>query len=336
MVTAGAAGSQDLSDVVVGRSMTSKQAVANDPAMPSLLSFLSTKQGICAGSELYDVEDAQALEKHLPRALQRLEKSAVRLRVTHNPLATKAFSEMKSELPAGATAFSLSSFSGLAGKDEGICSGTYVGNRLVITAAHCLSQAWWSSRGYDFPSYEVGGERRSLTSGQFARLLVVDFNYQANLQLLASADDLKPFPNREPLPFRVSGIVSPRPPAKLDHVDLDYAVIGIIGTDVQLAGRQLGLAKVSTNTPKSNAGVVIFQHPLGDVKKVAHGRIDSVADRILHTATTEHGSSGAGVLDREGNLIGVHVEGGCDADGSANRALPFARIKPQLRRILGR
>lgn len=339
---------QDLSEVVASRladttgavsparRMASKQALANDPSPPSLLSLLASKQGICVGSDLHHVEDAPALEKHLPRAIQRLEKATVRLRVTHASFADKAFLEMKPGLPAGATAFSLNSFAALAGMDEGICSGTYIGNRLVVTAAHCLSEQWWLSRSFDLPTYEVGGQRRSLTPGQFARLLVVDFNYQANLQLMAAADDLKPAPVREPLPFRVSGLVAPSPPAKLDHVDLDYAVIGIIGTDAQLEGRQLGLAKVSLNAPRRDTGVVVFQHPNGHLKKVAHGRIDAVTDRILHTASTERGSSGAGVLDRSGNLIGVHIEGGCDEEGSANRALPFARIKPQLRRILGR
>ncbi|HEX2570307.1 MAG TPA: serine protease [Polyangia bacterium] len=75
--------------------------------------------------------------------------------------------------------------------------------------------------------------------------------------------------------------------------------------------------------------LAIIQHPRGRPKVVAEGAfLDSCNGLIYYTdLDTLVGSSGAGVLNREGFLVGVHTDGDCDTDGGgANRGWTAARI----------
>lgn len=67
--------------------------------------------------------------------------------------------------------------------------------------------------------------------------------------------------------------------------------------------------------------LAIIQHPRGEPKVIAEGRfVDSCNQLLYYTLDTLVGSSGAGVLNRQGHLLGVHTDGDCDANGhGANR-----------------
>lgn len=64
--------------------------------------------------------------------------------------------------------------------------------------------------------------------------------------------------------------------------------------------------------------LAIIQHPRGRPKVIAEGAfLDSCNGLIYYTdLDTLVGSSGAGVLNRQGHLVGVHTDGDCAADGS--------------------
>ncbi|HWU86226.1 MAG TPA: serine protease [Kofleriaceae bacterium] len=75
--------------------------------------------------------------------------------------------------------------------------------------------------------------------------------------------------------------------------------------------------------------LAIIQHPRGRPKVVAEGSfLDSCNGLIYYTdLDTLAGSSGAGVLNRQGHLVGVHTDGDCAVDGSgANRGWTAAAI----------
>jgi len=64
--------------------------------------------------------------------------------------------------------------------------------------------------------------------------------------------------------------------------------------------------------------LAIIQHPRGRPKVIAEGAfLDACNGLIYYTdLDTLVGSSGAGVLNRQGHLVGVHTDGDCAADGS--------------------
>lgn len=66
--------------------------------------------------------------------------------------------------------------------------------------------------------------------------------------------------------------------------------------------------------------LAIIQHPRGGLKVVAEGSfLDSCRGLAYYTdLDTLVGSSGAGVLSRKGNLIGVHTDGDCRTDGGGS------------------
>lgn len=76
--------------------------------------------------------------------------------------------------------------------------------------------------------------------------------------------------------------------------------------------------QLATLTTQPDDPLVIIQHPRGRPKVIAEGAfLDSCNDLIYYLdLDTLVGSSGAGVLDRRGYVIGIHTDGDCDTAGS--------------------
>lgn len=75
-------------------------------------------------------------------------------------------------------------------------------------------------------------------------------------------------------------------------------------------------------TTQPSEQLAIIQHPRGVPKVIAEGTfLDSCHQLVYYSdLDTLVGSSGAGVLTREGHLLGVHTDGDCDEKGrGANR-----------------
>lgn len=336
---AGCASVDAASPAMTAKPSKIKQAASDTPVAGDSASIIdgvfgglayANKESVCANSSLFDVEEFPGSGKFRAGDIARLQKSTVRLRFTHKHLAEAIFKDRIQSRYPDATNFSLGGFTSFAGKDEGLCSGTLIGGNIVLTAGHCVSRAHWNGEGLEFPSYERGGRRVTVTTKQFALFLVADFNRQQNLSAVASADPL-PFADRPFYPFTVRELVAPG--GEPDD-DLDYAILRIRGTQEQIGQYALGTGNVRyPRNVDADGEVAVIQHPTGLYKKVAIGQPrEMTGDRLLHSASTSGGSSGAGVISDGGKLIAIHVEGGCSPMGlnTANHALPLWRIRPQL------
>jgi hypothetical protein len=103
--------------------------------------------------------------------------------------------------------------------------------------------------------------------------------------------------------------------------DPDYELI-------QLMAQPAGTTPTPMSTQASDL-LAIIQHPRGRPKVIAEGRyLDACTGKIFYTdLDTLVGSSGAGVLNRRGNLVGIHTDGDCTPDGrGSNRGWSAARI----------
>ncbi|WP_394845456.1 serine protease [Pendulispora brunnea] len=73
-------------------------------------------------------------------------------------------------------------------------------------------------------------------------------------------------------------------------------------------------------TTKESDRVAIVQHPRGGPKAIAEGKLAGICNGLIYYTDLDTlvGGSGAGVLTREGYLIGVHTDGDCAADGTGS------------------
>jgi hypothetical protein len=74
-------------------------------------------------------------------------------------------------------------------------------------------------------------------------------------------------------------------------------------------------------TSQATERLAIIQHPRGHRKVIAEGRYLDSCNQLVYYADLDTlvGSSGAGVLNRQGHLLGIHTDGDCDEKGGANR-----------------
>jgi trypsin-like peptidase len=82
-------------------------------------------------------------------------------------------------------------------------------------------------------------------------------------------------------------------------------------------------------TTQTTELLAIIQHPRGGPKVIAEGTFLGECQGLISYANLDTlvGSSGAGVLNHQGQLLGVHTDGDCAEDGSgANRGWTAARI----------
>lgn len=185
------------------------------------------------------------------------------------------------------------------------CSGTLIGKRLFLTAGHCFDVKANDGVGADFPLDNATGVE--ITPQQAAQNMHVNFQYQKDGNgVLRSQVEYEVKSMRE---YRLGG--------------LDYAVLELKGTP----GDTFNPTNIWAKNPSVDDGLTIIQHPLGLPKVVDSGSLLGQLSNGLFTyddIDTDNGSSGSGLLNGAGNVVGVHVQGGCESSG--NKAVPITEI----------
>ena len=118
---------------------------------------------------------------------------------------------------------------------------------------------------------------------------------------------------------------------------LDYAIVRLAGNP----GDTFGWTRVASAGPAVGDLVTIIQHPAGQAKQVEVGPVAALVGGSLRYSDldTLPGSSGSGVLNKSGYLVGVHTNGGCADDGtganSGTRMTSIAGVSATIAGILG-
>jgi V8-like Glu-specific endopeptidase len=104
--------------------------------------------------------------------------------------------------------------------------------------------------------------------------------------------------------------------------NVDYSIIRLDGKP----GAKFGWTKVRSTTPEVGSPLTIIQHPQGEPKQIESGAVASIGPVYMGYADldTEPGSSGSGILDKDGFVTGVHTNGGCGADSGENTGVRLA------------
>ena len=191
------------------------------------------------------------------------------------------------------------------------CSGTLIKADLFLTAAHCFRvsndpSGWITPRkGQTFVS-----------PAGLAPLMHLNFNFQVN-PANGQVRTAETFPITELVEFG-----DERP--SVAGAKLDYAVVRV-GRNAanKLPGDLFTVANFDAS-PAAQTGatqLTIIQHPQGRPKRIEAGAdIREPRDVLIRYGDldTLGGSSGAGIIDQQGRLIGVHTNGGCTAFSGFN------------------
>lgn len=186
---------------------------------------------------------------------------------------------------------------GSPAKSDKFCTGTMISPDLFITASHCVD---------------------SSTPGKW-----VVFNYETKPK------------SKELLPqehFKIAAVVEE---GAAQPTRLDYAILRIEGNP----GAKFGFTPVRAVTPPKGHLLTIIQHPSGNPKQIESGPVaGEEGNYVLYSdLDTEPGSSGSGVLDKDGAIVAIHTNGGCTASGGANRGVKMADIakaSPTIQKLL--
>ena len=106
---------------------------------------------------------------------------------------------------------------------------------------------------------------------------------------------------------------------------VDYAIVRLEGTP----GNTFGIAPVATADAAVGAAITIIGHPAGQPKQIEAGTVASRSGDFLRygNVDTLGGSSGSGILNSAGQIVGVHTLSGCTATGGTNSGIRIARIR---------
>lgn len=223
-------------------------------------------------------------------------------------------------------------YSSIAGQsdlgDSSQCTGTLISETLILTAAHCVAVSDGSDprKPRQTPHEELTNSIEHYAPPSLvARAMVAELGYE------------KSSPNASPNPQAIASIIGIR---EFDP-RLDYAILeveeGAFAVQVEPA--------VFASEPVFNGQpLAIIQHPKGAWKHIATGNArrnptgenhqsgpnvgGANASSIFYAnIETRDGSSGAAIRNDQGEIVGIHTNGGCKDKGiDANSGVSILAI----------
>lgn len=167
------------------------------------------------------------------------------------------------------------------------CTGSMISHDLMLTARHCIQ--------YKRPDN-----------------LKVIFSYELNRK----GEETKEYT------YLVKSILETGKNEKLD-----YAILKLDGRPGLTHGYS---ALANSDTPiEQDEPIILLQHPNGEPMQLDVGHIKRIENKMIEydDLDTLGGSSGAGLLNADGKIIGVHVLGGCFKIGGSNKAVSIKAIR---------
>ncbi len=111
----------------------------------------------------------------------------------------------------------------------------------------------------------------------------------------------------------------------------DYAIVRLNGNP----GREFGHASIAAVDPPAGSQVTIIQHPALQRKQIHAGPVLDYSSAqgtnwFRHQVDTTGGSSGSGVLNADGQLVGIHTNAGCSMGTpiEGNSAMRMSQLVP--------
>ena len=167
------------------------------------------------------------------------------------------------------------------------CTGSMISHDLMLTARHCIQ--------YKRPDN-----------------LKVIFSYELNRK----GEETKEYT------YLVKSILETG-----KNENLDYAILKLDGRPGLTHGYS---ALANADTPiEQDEPIILIQHPNGEPMQLDVGHIKRIENKMIEydDLDTLGGSSGAGLLNADGKIIGVHVLGGCFKIGGSNKAVSIKAIR---------
>ena len=116
---------------------------------------------------------------------------------------------------------------------------------------------------------------------------------------------------------------------------LDYAILRL-ATD---AGKNFGWKKLNLVADNVHF-LTIIQHPSGQPKQIEAGEdfwFDDTKGKVRYAdIDTKGGSSGSGVMDENGHLVGVHTHAGCSQFGDGSNSGTFLHTAAKTSKYLNK